>query len=672
MEFLFFDTEYRGTNQRLLDVVSCCVYLDGKIINSWVFKDEAAKAKLKKFFEDNADRCLVCFNAVAEGQFLISIGLDPLKFKWIDLQIEYKMLTNNFDLIGFGPQYVLGKIKHTTRKPNKWSEDALLDNGDHDRANTSLVSACYKLLNIKLDSLEKDRIRDLIIFSPEFTEEQKREILLYGESDTRHLESMLKRMLMIQKNKSPTVTLAERLLRGSVGASAAKMTSEGYPVDVKRILIFQKNLPYAAKELCEDINSQLTEPIFAWNKKMKRYSMLQKRVKERVEAEHPDLQLTWKKTPSGAISLETKVLKEMFGITHSYKPNDLINQIVRFKDFEKHTKSLRASSVRGKNFMEAVGDDDRARAWLNPYGAQTGRFQPKSSHFLHLKAAWSRILDLPKLGRVNLGTDFVSQEFLLQACVSGDEEIFKAYQSGDVYMAFGKRAGFIPEDGTKTTHKSQRNAAKAAVLGIGYGMANKSLARRITSESEPTTPEQAQVFIDSYFNIFSGYKSYRDKTYFDYKRKGYLKSIDGWVLYGDLDNRNSILNFPLQSAGAAILRKAILLCYEEGLTPIIPLHDALYIESDLATWKEDLIKLNKIMKKASGFYFEGQAKEWADSVRLESCAWGPDLLNESLVLDGVPVDTMPEYVDERGAKELEFYKKYFEEIEWKSTPVLIA
>jgi len=146
-----------------------------------------------------------------------------------------------------------------------------------------------------------------------------------------------------------------------------------------------------------------------------------------------------------------------------------------------------------------------------------------------------------------------------------------------------------------------------------------------------------------------------------YKNKGFLKALDGWVMYGDLDNRNSILNFPLQSAGAAILRKAILLCYAEGLKPVIPLHDALYIESELDSWKEDLIKLNRILKKASGFYFEGKAKEWAESVRLESIAWGPDLTNDTLFLDGVQVDTSPKYIDERSIREYEFFSKYWEE-----------
>lgn len=661
-KFLHFDSEYRGTNQRFLDVVSACVICDNITRNFWVYDDEKAKTRLKEFFLSKKDYIFVCFNAVAEGQFLISIGLDPLDFKWIDLQIEYKMLVNNWDRLGYGPQLVDGKVKVTSRSPNKWSAEALIDNGDHDRTQTSLAAACYKLLNIQINTEHKDRIRDLILFSKHFTEEDKAEILKYGESDTIYLESMLNKILMLQREKAPPITLKDRLYRGRVGAATSKMTSEGYPVDVEKILVFQKNLPYATMDLCEDINSQLSEPIFVWDSKNQRYSMLQKRVKELVEAQYPDLKLTWKKTKTGAISLETKNLKEMFGIKHTYKENDLVHQLVRYKDFEKHTKSLRATAIRGKNFMEAVGDDGRARAWLNPYGAQTGRFQPKSSHFLFLKPAWSRILCKPKKGRVVLGTDFVSQEFLLQGCVSLDFEVKGAYDSGDVYLAFGKKAKLIPPEGTKETHKIKRNASKQAVLGIGYGMGEKSLAIRITSEAEPTTVDQAKGFIDSYFAVFSEYKKYRENTYIQYKRTGYLKAIDGWVMYGDQDNRNSILNFPLQSAGSAILRAAILMCYEEGLTPIIPLHDALYIESNIETWKEDLIKLNKILRRASGLFFEGKAKEWAESVRLESVAWGPDLTNGFIELDGVPVDIMPEYIDERGALELKKYEKYFTEL----------
>lgn len=54
-----------------------------------------------------------------------------------------------------------------------------------------------------------------------------------------------------------------------------------------------------------------------------------------------------------------------------------------------------------------------------------------------------------------------------------------AYRSGDPYLAFGKQAGAIPPDGTRATHKAERDRFKACVLAVQYGMGFESLADRI-------------------------------------------------------------------------------------------------------------------------------------------------------------------------------------------------
>ena len=54
-----------------------------------------------------------------------------------------------------------------------------------------------------------------------------------------------------------------------------------------------------------------------------------------------------------------------------------------------------------------------------------------------------------------------------------------AYRSGDPYLAFAKQAGGIPPDGTRKTHGPIREQFKACVLGVQYGMGERSLAQRI-------------------------------------------------------------------------------------------------------------------------------------------------------------------------------------------------
>ncbi|MBK7380576.1 MAG: hypothetical protein IPJ03_16595 [Ignavibacteriales bacterium] len=659
MRIIFLDFEFRKTNERFVDLVACSLISEGRKETLWLYRNEQDKNRLREFLLKNKNAIYAAYNVIAEASCFISLGLNPLDFKWVDLHIEYKMLLNQRRYFMYGRQLIKGKVKVTYPEISKYKENPELDFKPHDRAPTSLGAACFKLLNIKIDTEHKNKMRDLIIDSDTFSASEIVDILKYCESDTEHLKPLLDQILLCQKSVPPEITLEERLFRGQIGAASSLVTSEGYPVNLKKTLNFQKNLPIATKELCSEINKQFSDPLFLWDLKSGKYKTRVKKIKERISALYPDLVGAWKLTDTGALSLETDFLKSYFDIRHTYKQGDLVHQLVRYNDFIKNTKYLKPSSERGKNFNEALGSDSRARAWLNPYGAQTGRFQPKSSHFLFLKSAWMRSLCEPIKGRVVIGVDYASQEFLLQGCISGDEEIYNSYMSGDVYVDFGKKTGLVKVDANGKYDKVERAAAKAAVLGIGYGMQANSLARRISEDSKPCTKDEAQKFIDAFYSLYKVYAEFRRETYITYKKKGYLKSLDGWVLYGDLDNKNSILNFPLQGAGAAILRKAILLCYSEGLTPIAPLHDALYVECDLSELSRTYLKLCECMRKASGHYFQGNAKIWAESIRLDGTAWGPDLSVGHLTIGDNKIETSQIYIDERAVSEYNFYSKYF-------------
>jgi len=67
--------------------------------------------------------------------------------------------------------------------------------------------------------------------------------------------------------------------------------------------------------------------------------------------------------------------------------------------------------------------------------------------------------------------DFGSQEVAIAAKLSGD--------SGDPYLDFAICAGMAPDGATKATHGTVRDQCKAVVLGVQYGMREKTLANRI-------------------------------------------------------------------------------------------------------------------------------------------------------------------------------------------------
>ena len=114
-----------------------------------------------------------------------------------------------------------------------------------------------------------------------------------------------------------------------------------------------------------------------------------------------------------------------------------------------------------ESIFDSLGSDGRVRSWLNPYGSQTSRFQPKATSFIPLKAAWMRAMIQPPKNHYILGVDYSSEEFLISACWSEDENMYNAYKSGDVYLYFAKLAGAVPWDGTKEEYKAERNLFKS-------------------------------------------------------------------------------------------------------------------------------------------------------------------------------------------------------------------
>lgn len=662
MNSIAIDFEYKDTAEVIFNLVSCTIAHQGEIKSWWLYNDPKAKAELKDWLLVRKDQYMVCFNGTAEGRSFLSLGLNPLDFKWIDLQIEYKMLTNHWDTYRYGKHLKGSKIIHTKRPRPKWEQtsEGEVEDANNSKPETNLASTTFKLLGVKRDSEHKDQMRQLIIHSKEFTDDQKSQIMNYCEQDVVDLIPMLKKLYELQYKVHPHVSTEERVWRGRCSIATACISAIGYPVNGAKVMAFQKALPKIVKDLCEDINSQLSEPIFEWNNKRQCYSEKQKRIKELIHELYPQILKRWPTTDKGHLSLRAEYLKDLFNIRHTYQRGELIHQYVRYKDFQKSSKSLSASADPDKNFLSRIGSDERVRCWLNPYGAQTSRFQPKSSHFLFLKSAWMRALCEPAEDKIIIGCDFKSQEFLLQACLSKDKAMYEAYKSGDVYVAFGKEARVVKVEKGHPDFKVQRSIAKTAVLGIGYGMGANKLAVSISKASGKDFEEsQAQALIDNFYEIYSDYNAFRKNTWDEYLTNGYLRALDGWIMYGDNDNRNSVLNFPSQSAGGCILRRAIDICFKNRLDPIIPLHDALYVEVPTEDLEIGARRLQAVMKKASGFYFEGEQKEWAESVGLDFEAWGPQLTKGTTFVRGIKIATEQLHIDDRGVEEYERFSKYW-------------
>jgi len=664
--YISLDFEYNTTKNAKYNLVACAL-TDGTTTKSiWLHKNPENYEKLKRYLLAVRDtHTLIAFNVDAEGKSLVSLGLNPIKFKWIDIQAEWKMLTNHNDSLGYGKQFIDGKFKRTFRRA--YGDDK--DKRAHNKTPINLLGCTYKLLGIgtEEDYYYKDKMRKLVIRSKVFTDDERDEILKYCSGDIKDLYQLYLAVMKHYKKLIPKKLRGnlheEMLWRGETVARAAVISAIGYPVDRGMVTNFTRNIPKLVKDIQEDINKQFPDmEVFYWNKKENRYSLNTKAVK--IWIQNSKFNDVWERTEKKALSLKLDAWEKHFHFRHKFPRDNFPAQFLRYKKVEQSLNGFKPKSVTAKNkdtFFSYYGEDDRAHPYLNAYGAQSARYQPKALGFIHLKAAWMRSLVSPKPGRAIVGIDYGSEEFLLAALLSGDENMLESYRSGDVYLYFAKLAGAVPWDGVKADYKKERGRFKSTTLGISYQMGSKALAAKLTMDTgEPHTQEEAQKLVNLFYEAYPKYQQWIWDNEEFYQENDYLVLPCGWYMFGDNDNRRSVGNMPIQGVGSSILRKGIQLAQDAGLRVIIPLHDAIYIEyssDDLSA----VDTLTQCMRDAFAFYFEGVKKQQAyELIRLDINIWSPDYEDGKFTTPkGLTGKKQSRYVDDRSETEYNQFSKYF-------------
>ena len=302
---LFIDFEFRGVTEKHLDLV-CNVTLDdaeGVPKKFWLHDDSGSQSVLKSYLLFNKHKTIVAYNAIAEARSFISMGLDPLEFKWIDLFLEYRCLTNHNDELGYGKQLVDGKVKYTERPKPKYLRTEE-DVGNGFKPTHSLVEATYKLLGEIRNSEHKDKMRDIIINSPSFTDEERKAIIDYCEEDVVLLPSLFRkcrewyRKLLGYDSKT---LLEEMELRGRYAAHTAIMESNGYPIDVEKTRNFSKSVDSILEDCQREINDLFPQiKPFKWNTLNQKFRWDQKLTRDWISKNHEVER--WMKTDKGELS----------------------------------------------------------------------------------------------------------------------------------------------------------------------------------------------------------------------------------------------------------------------------------------------------------------------------------------------------------------------------------
>ena len=164
-------------------------------------------------------------------------------------------------------------------------------------------------------------------------------------------------------------------------------------------------------------------------------------------------------------------------------------------------------------------------------------------------------------GHVILAADYSQIELRIMAHLSGDEGLLRAFREGlDVHRA---TAGEVFGVALDQVSDEQRRKAKAINFGLIYGMSAFGLARQLHLGRN-----EAQDYIDLYFERYPGVQSYMDDTRALAHEQGYVETLFGRRLYlPEINARNKMrqqaaertaINAPMQGSAADIIKRAML------------------------------------------------------------------------------------------------------------------
>lgn len=241
----------------------------------------------------------------------------------------------------------------------------------------------------------------------------------------------------------------------------------------------------------------------------------------------------------------------------------------------------------------AIGPDGRNRTEFWGFSAKTGRSLPKNGKFIYGPALWMRGFIKPGAGRALLYCDYSQEEFGIAGFLSQDPNMLRAYSSGDPYLQYAIMAGALPAGATKKSHPEVREQYKNFLLALQYGSGYQRVARSLG-----IIPYVAQHMLQQHRNTFRRYWEWVEETMANATINQIIRTSLGWeyrvvrparvstdkkgvaLPRGYISRRLTIQNWPMQAAGADILRVAIYMADQAGIAVVAPVHDALLVECD--------------------------------------------------------------------------------------------
>lgn len=238
----------------------------------------------------------------------------------------------------------------------------------------------------------------------------------------------------------------------------------------------------------------------------------------------------------------------------------IIDAILQYRELTK----LKSSFV--DNLLKLIADDGRVHTNYEQDGTATGRFSSSKPNLqnIPIRSAYGskiRKAFIAKEGYSFIAADYSQIDLRVLAHLSEDKNLIASFlKNEDIHKRTAAEV-FKVEENKVTTE--MRRLAKAINFGIVYGQTAFGLARQLNIKGD-----EAQKYIDHYFELYKGVKTWIDTTIDFAKANGYVATLTGRRRnIPDIDSSNiSLKNFaqriamntPVQGGSADIIKKAMI------------------------------------------------------------------------------------------------------------------
>ncbi len=309
-----------------------------------------------------------------------------------------------------------------------------------------------------------------------------------------------------------------------------------------------------------------------------------------------------KKTAGGAKSTRESELEKL------KDSHPIVNEILNYRELQK----LLSTYI--DTIPALLADDGRLHTTFIQSGAATGRMSSQNPNLqnIPIKSELGRRIRkafvAPK-GSQLVAFDYSQIELRLAAILSGDKKLIDIFKSGrDVHTEVAAQVFKVP---TEKVDKEMRRKAKIINFGILYGMGVNALRANLGSSRE-----EAQQFLNEYFETFSTLASYLDEVKADAARKGYTETMFGrrryfegissHIPYIKAGAERMAINAPIQGSQADLIKIAMININEylkkenllDDVHMLLQIHDELIFEVKDKNVDDLLDVIKKIMQNA--------------------------------------------------------------------------